>query len=102
MVILGSGSNPQRGFERRWRFELGYKIWLHSHMLLGAFWCPSMRIKPLKSLGGRRTFYGFHAVDGGSNPPGDAKKDSGVSWVTSRVTLSRTLRVTALGVQLCG
>jgi len=41
----------------------------HSH----AFSCTPMRISSLKLLADRQLSIGFHAVGGGSNPPGDAK-----------------------------
>jgi hypothetical protein len=68
------GKLPQRGIVLREGFGLGYKIWLHSHMYLDAFQCSSMCIKPRKFKDGRRTSIGFHAVNRGSNPLGDAKK----------------------------
>ena len=51
----------------------GYISGLHSQWTLKAFQTPFRCHNCLKSNGGRRRADGFHAVNRGSNPLGDAK-----------------------------
>ena len=56
----------------------GYISGLHSQWTLKAFQTPFRCHNCLKSNGGRRRADGFHAVNRGSNPLGDAKEIQGL------------------------
>ena len=53
--------------------QSGYNFWLQNHLQLDAFPCPPVLVQSLEISGGKRRSNGFHAVDRGSNPLGDAK-----------------------------
>lgn len=54
--------------------QKGYKRGLQTHLYFATFCCSTECCNMLKIKACRRMSIGFHAVDSGSNPLGDAKK----------------------------
>ena len=75
---MGSGSNPQWGSQRDFSQGLLARIvyrTVYRTVYRYAFFVPICTSKVLILLVGVGLRNGFHAVDGGSNPPGDAKEN---------------------------